>query len=451
MWKVRQYERRGVGTSAGASQRVAPAFFPIVCACALAALAGCTATIINTPSPPVPASTVSPIPGSPIQHIVIIMQENRTLDNLFNGFPGADTVQSGMDGGKMVPLRPIALGDGRDPDHSHKQWWKAWDNGGMDSFEQGSVSPRELPYSYVPESDVEAYWTMAREYTLGDRMFQSNSGPSFAAHQYMIAGQSADVAENPSGAWGCGSSSSSAALVGPSGTDLPGVTPCFDYQTIADLLDKKGVTWRYYAPGEGNSFFILSAFQAVRHIRYGPDWKQDVISPQNKVLLDIAHGELAQVTWIVPDWGHSDHPGSGSSEGPDWVASIVNAIGESPYWNSTAIFISWDDWGGWYDHVNPPKMDAMGMGFRVPLLVVSPYAKHGYVSHRFHEASGFISFMEKNFDLGTLGARDAGSDAYSDCFDYTQTPAPYRKIKTRLTPDDLLKEKPSGPLDDDDY
>jgi phospholipase C len=417
-----------------------------------AALAGCGASIAFAPSPPVPASKISPIPGSPIQHIVIIMQENRTLDNLFNGFPGADTVQSGLDGGAVIPLRPIGLGDGRDPDHSHRQWWKAWNSGKMDSFDQTSVSPRTLAYSYVPEKDVEAYWTMAREYTLGDRMFQSNSGPSFAAHQYMIAGQSANVAENPSGAWGCGASSgSSAALVGPSGTDLPGVSPCFDYQTIADLLDQKGVTWRYYAPGEGNSFFILSAFQAVRHIRYGPDWKQDVISPQNKILLDLKNGELAQVTWIVPDWGHSDHPGSASSEGPDWVASIVNAVGDSPYWSSTAIFISWDDWGGWYDHVSPPKMDAMGMGFRVPLLVVSPYAKHGYVSHHFHEASGFISFIEKNFDLGTLGARDAGSDAYADCFDYTQTPMPYHKIATKLTPEYLMHEKPSGPLDDDDY
>ncbi len=443
-----ELKERSLAASAGWA-----AGFLIGSACVLALLlAGCTASVVLTPSPPVPASTVSPIPGSPIQHIVIIMQENRTLDNLFNGFPGADTVQSGLDGGKMVPLRPIGLGDGRDPDHSHKQWWKAWDNGQMDAFEQTSISPRNLAYSYVPEKDVEPYWTMAREYVLGDRMFQSNSGPSFAAHQYMIAGQAANVAENPSGAWGCGASSgSSAAVVGPSGTELPGVYPCFDYETIADLLDRKGVTWRYYAPGEGSSFFVLSAFQAVRHIRYGPDWKQDVISPQNKVLLDLAHDELAQVTWIVPDWGHSDHPGSASTEGPDWVASIVNAIGESKYWNSTAIFITWDDWGGWYDHVNPPHMDAMGEGFRVPLLVVSPYAKRGYISHHFHEASGFISFIEKNFNLGTLGARDAGSDAYSDCFDYTQAPAPYRKIGTKLSPEYLLHEKPSGPLDDDDY
>jgi phospholipase C len=303
----------------------------------------------------------------------------------------------------------------------------------------------------VPESDVEPYWTMAREYTLGDRMFQSNTGPSFVAHQYMIAGQSGRVAENPTGTvWGCDADpSSTAALIGPNGTELPGVYPCFDYRTVADLLDEKGVTWRYYAPGSASSFFVLSAYQAIRHIRFGDDWKDKVISPQNRVLTDIEHGELAQVTWIVPDWTHSDHPGSGSTEGPDWVASIVNAIGKSQYWNSTAIFITWDDWGGWYDHASPPVIDEMGPGFRVPLLVVSPYAKHGYVSHHMHEASGFIRFIEYNFDLGTLGTRDAGADAYADCFDYSQKPAAFQSIETRVSEDQLLREPPSGPPDDD--
>ena len=119
--------------------------------------------------------------------------------------------------------------------------------------------------------------------------------------------------------------------------ELPGVFPCFDYQTMADLLDAKGITWRYYAPAAGDTFYILSAYQAIRHIRYGSDWTDKVITPQSRVLVDLQHGELAQVTWIVPDWSHSDHPGSGS-EGPDWVASIVNAIGNSQYWNSTAVF-----------------------------------------------------------------------------------------------------------------
>jgi len=415
--------------------------------CLAAGVAGCGASLALIPSPPVPVSTVSPIPGSPIQHIVVIMQENRSFDNLFNGFPGADTVQSGMSNGVAIPLQPVSLGDSRDLTHSHTQWWKDWNNGQMDGFAQsGSM----LPYSYVPESDVEAYWTLAKQFVIGDRMFQSNTGPSFVAHQYMIAGQSGNVAENPTGSvWGCDADpGTTAAMLGPNGTELPGVFPCFDYQTVADLLDEKGVTWRYYAPASGDSFYILSAYQAIRHIRYGNDWNDNVISPQNRVLTDIAHGELAQVTWIVPDFAHSDHPGSGS-EGPDWVASIINAIGKSQYWDSTAIFIAWDDWGGWYDHVDPPKVDAMGPGFRVPLLIVSPYSKHGYVSHHFHEASGFIAFIEHNFNLGTLGARDAGTDAYLDCFDYTQKPAPLAPIATKVTVDRLLRERDSGPPDDD--
>ena len=413
-------------------------------------LSGCVASFVYSPSPPVRASTVSAIPGSPIQHIVVIMQENRSFDNLFNGFPGADTVQSGMSNGKLIPLRPVGLGDSRDLKHSHTRWWQDWDNGAMDGFEQSGASPSTLPYSYVPEKDVKQYWTLAEEFVIGDRMFQSNTGPSFVAHQYMIAGQSANVAENPSGSiWGCDADPGTrAALIGPDGTELPGVYPCFDYLTIADLLDEKGVTWRYYAPGSGDGFYVLSAYQAVRHIRFGSDWNDNVISPSNRVLTDIQHGELAQVTWIVPDWTHSDHPGSGN-EGPDWVASIVNAIGKSQYWNSTAIFISWDDWGGWYDHVAPPKMDDMGPGFRVPLLIVSPWAKHGYVTHVDHTAGGFIKFIEHNFDLGTLGTRDAGADAFSDCFDYTQKPPALTAIPTHVTAQQIILEKDSGPPDDD--
>jgi phospholipase C len=415
--------------------------------CSVVVLTGCGASVVFTPSPPVPPDKVSPVPGSPIDHIVIIMQENRTVDNLFNGFPGADTAQTGLNNGVEIPLKPVSLADSRDLNHSHMRWLKDVDNGSMDGFAQNGST---LAYSYVPESDVEPYWTLARNYVLGDRMFQSNTGPSFVAHQYLIAGQSANVAENPSGGWGCDAGSgSTAALIGPNGTELPGVPPCFDYQTIADLLDEKGVSWRYYAPGPGDSFYELSAFQAVRHIRYGSDWEKNVISPQNRILTDIAHGELAQVTWVIPDWTHSDHPGSGSLEGPDWVASIVNAIGQSKFWGSTAIFITWDDWGGWYDHVLPPTIDEMGPGFRVPLLIVSPYARQGYVSHRFHEASGFIKFIEYDFNLGTLGTRDAGADYFTDCFDLVAQPSSFDAIPVKTSVDALLHEAPSGPPDDD--
>ena len=282
-------------------------------------------------------------------------------------------------------------------------------------------------------------------------MFQSNTGPSFVAHQYTIAGQSGGASEDPPGGpWGCDAPAGTVvSLIGPNGTDGPGVFPCFDYMTMADLLDAKGISWRYYAPSAASdSNFILSAYQAIRHIIFGPDWKTNVVSPETQVLTDIANGQLAQVTWIVPAFNNSDHPGA-PAQGPDWVASIVNAIGESKFWNSTTIFISWDDWGGWYDHVPPPQVDDMGLGFRVPLIVVSPYAKHGYVSHVTHESASFLHYTEEIFGLPSLGTRDTTADDLSDCFDYTQTPAPYTHIRTSHTPDFFLSQKYSGPPDDD--
>ena len=394
------------------------------------------------------ADTISSTkPAGPIQHVVVIMQENRSFDHLFNGFPGADTVQSGMNHGVRVPLQPTPLGNGPDADHTHTGWWQQWDNGKMDNFaNKGTV----LPYSYILPSETVPYWTLAKKFTLGDRMFQSNTGPSFVAHQYMIAGQSGKASENPdTNIWGCDAKPDARVpLLGPNGTDLPGVYPCFDYQTMADLLDAKGVTWRYYAPGPTDKFFLLSAYQAIRHIRFGADWHEDVISPETRVLTDIANGKLAQVTWIVPAFNNSDHPGA-PPQGPDWVANIVNAIGKSKYWNSTTIFIAWDDWGGFYDHVPPPQTDDMGLGFRVPVIVVSPYAKHGYVSHVTHESSGFLTFTEENWGLSSLGTRDTLADDFSDCFDFTQTPAPYVQIQTLHTPAFFLSQKASGPPDDD--
>jgi phospholipase C len=432
-----------------AHRRMFP-LFSLAALFSIAGLSGCNqyATSASTPSSPVSVSSDS---SSPIKHIVVIFQENRSFDNLFNGFPGADTVQIGISNGVAVPLQPVSLADPRDLNHAHGAWWHDWDFGKMDGFAYSNLSPPTFAYSYVQQSDIEPYWTMATRFTLGDRMFQSNTGPSFVAHQYLIAGQSGNSAENPTGSiWGCDADpGTTVALIGPNGTDLPGVFPCFDYQTIADLLDAKGITWSYYAPGSTDSAFSLSAFQVIRHIRYGSDWDNNVISPQTQVLTDIANGKLAQVTWIVPDAIHSDHPGSLSTEGPDWVASIVNAIGGSKFWRSTAIFITWDDWGGWYDHVDPPAIDNMGLGFRVPLIIVSPYARHGYVSHQNHESSGFLTFIEKNFGLPNLGTRDATADDFSDCFDFQQSVISFTAIKTRVTVETLLHEKPSGPPDDD--
>ena len=426
-------------------------YFCLVLGLAIAlAVTGCVSGVLWTIQVNSPAGDPTRAAATtPIRHVVVIMQENRTVDNLFNGFPGADTVSSGLSNGQTIPLKPVGLAAGRDLDHSHGTWWKNWNQGQMDGF--ASSAPNDFAYSYVPQSDVMPYWTLASTYTFGDRMFQSNTGPSFAAHQYMIAGQAGNASGNPNGTvWGCDADMNTrVTMIGPNGTELPGEHPCFDYATMADLLDAKGISWRYYAPGADDGFFTLSAFQAIRHIRFGADWTANVISPESRVLTDIRNGQLAQVTWIVPTAARSDHPGSGSNEGPDWVASIANAIGASKYWNSTAIFITWDDWGGWYDHVPPPQVDAMGLGFRVPVIVISPYARRGYVSHVTHEFSGFLAYMEKVFHLPSLGARDAQADDFSDCFDYMQRPAAYQPVPTTRSADFLIQEKVSGPPDND--
>lgn len=416
-------------------------------------LQSCGSKDATPPSPP-------PTNATTIKHIVVIMQENRTVDNLFNGFPGADTVLTATQKGKAVTLQSVPLEGTLDPDHSHTAWLSAYDNGHLDNFAQNpSYYPPNFSYAYVPQSETVPYFTLAKAYTFGDRMFQSNSGPSFVAHMYMIAGQSANAVENPNGTpWGCDSQpGTTVALIGPNGTDIPGGFPCFDYQTMADLLDAKGVTWKYYAPPLGKPGYpfpgggdVWSAFDAIKHIRYGPDWTNNVISPQTQVLTDIQNGQLAQVTWIVPAFSYSDHAGvSSTAQGPDWVADIVNAIGGSQYWDSTVIFISWDDWGGWYDHVVPPQIDNMGYGFRVPLIIVSPYAKHAYISEQVHEFSGFLKYTEETFGLPSLGTRDVNADDFVDCFDYTQKPQPYTAVPVKFNAAYFMAKHDLTPPDDD--
>ena len=375
---------------------------------------------------------------------------------MFSGFPGADTATTGINKGNVVTLSSVTLEDPFDPDHSHIAWEKDWDGGKIDDFGwKPSYPSTNLPYAYVPRDESLPYWTLASAYTVADRMFQSNTGPSYVAHQYIIAGQSAGADENPNttaNVWGCDSPpGTTVALIGPNGTDLPGPFPCFDYQTMGDLLDASKISWKYYAPSAtgGNAGYIWSAYDAIKHIRYGPDWAGDVISPETQVLTDINSGTLAQVSWVVPSYANSDHAGSRSNTGPDWVASIVNEIGASQYWSNTVVFITWDDWGGWYDHVSPPQIDNMGLGFRVPLIVVSPYAMHGYVSHTQHEFGSFLAFLELRFSLPSLQTRDAVSDNLMDCFDFSQSVQPYTPVPSKRTPYDFEHEVNTGPPDDD--
>lgn len=417
------------------------------------------------PSPGPPVANGLRDPG--IRHVVIIVQENRSFDNLFHGYPGADTADFGTThDGRRIALRPIRFEDGQDIGHYHYSFLAAYDGGRNDGFDRehgygivhgkyGLTKESPLyPYAYVPRAQTATYFDLAKRYVLADRMFQSNSGPSFTAHLYLVAGQSGNIDEVPSlRPWGCdGPKFDRVAYLRNDGLDqAPGVFPCFDFKTITDELDAKNLSWRYYIPGittlAGSTFG--SAFDAIRHVRYGPDFKRNEVSPETTIFTDLQRGALPNVSWVIPTMANSDHPQSKSATGPDWVASVVNAVGRSPEWRSTAIFILWDDWGGWYDHVVPPQLDPMGLGYRVPLLVVSPYAKSGYVSHVQHEFGSVLRFTEETFGLDPLGLSDSRADDLRDCFDFGRPPRTFRFVRAAHDEGYFILQPSSGEPNDE--
>ena len=387
-------------------------------------------------------------PAGVIKHVLLIVQENRTPDNLFHGLAGADIANKGKDSrGREILLTPIELNNPYDLGHSHTDFLAMYDGGKMDGADKVVVRcdpgpdcpPPRAAFHYVDPAQVAPYFTLAQTYTFGDRMFQSNQGPSFPAHQFLIAGTSIPnddgshhrdfVSENPrhpNNPTGCVDSPEKehVALLNPRGEENVSIYPCFEHATLMDLLDQAGVGWTYYTADSGN---IWTGPNAIAHLRTGPDWAH-VVMPQTQVLEDIAAGRLASVTWIMPSLAQSDHARVNDGSGPSWVASIVNAVGNSAYWKDTAIFITWDDWGGWYDHVAPPIHSVYESGFRVPLIVVSPYAKTAYVSHVTHDFGSLLKFVEETFSLPSLGYGDARSDDLADCFDFAKAARPYRTV-----------------------
>jgi phospholipase C len=418
------------------SRHTGRASFPVMISCAYAALTACGGG---------GGGGSGSGPSGVIQHIVVIVQENRTPDNLFHGLAGADIADAGINSkGETIILQPTPLANSYDLSHTHQAFEQMYDNGKMDGADKVSVTctsncPPNPQFLYVQPSDVQPYFQLAQSYTFGDRMFESNQGPSFPAHQYIISGTSIPsvggtygdyyVAENPTplDPTGCTAPSDERVfLIDPAGLESVSIYPCFEHSTLMDLLDQAGISWRYYAPTPGS---IWTGPNAIAHLRNGADWS-NVVIPETQVLSDIAANKLAQVVWVIPDGSASDHAGSNNGTGPSWVASIVNAIGSSSYWNNTAIIITWDDWGGWYDHVAPSIYNVYEYGFRVPLIVVSPYAKQGYVSHVVHDFGSILRFIEETFGLATLGYADARADNLADCFDFTQSPTSYTPVAT---------------------
>jgi phospholipase C len=418
------------------------------------AIAGCSASVSSVPArviPPLSPRAESRGDGllwngrassSPIKHVVFIIQENRSFNNLFMGYPGATTQNYGYDKrGRKIMLHSQGLATAWDVSHLSKSFFAACDGQGklpgtdckMDGWngERERTDPPDAPYAYVPRSEIKPYWAMAQQYVLADRMFSSNLDASFVAHQYVVAGYASRSVDGPFSTWGCGGGKTDTipTLTGERKRG-PSIVTCFDNPTIADEADAAGVSWRFYASDVNDNGGIWSSYHADRKIFHGPDWSADVISPAPKFIKDVGKGELASITWITPDsWENSDHAGLLGSGGPKWVTSLVNAIGTSQFWDSTGIFIMWDDWGGWFDPVPPVLEDYDGLGFRVPLLIVSPYAKQGYVTHVQYETASVLRYIEDNFGLGQLARSDArANDPASDAFDYTQKPRAFRRI-----------------------
>jgi phospholipase C len=405
--------------------------------------------------------------GKYIKHIVIIVQENRSFSNFFAGYPGAEDAplygyQYDPATGQRatVALKPTTF-EVPDITHSFEAAVQDYRGGNMDGF------PSQA-YYYVGRPLVKPYWTMAAQYVLADHMYPQEFGPSFTAHISLVAATTnltSDAGPNPraevdlpSGAWRCDAVPGTvSSIITPNADRLAqdsivhsggGPFPCFNqFNSIANVLDAAKVSWKWYNAPLGPTL-RFNPFDVIRYVEYGPDKRRNIIEPQQQIISDARFGLLPAVSWVTPDWHDSDHTGNHSDTGPSWVAAVVNAIGQSPEWNSTAIFVTWDDWGGWYDASVPPQKDFTGLGLRVPFLVISPYAKKGYVSHTQYEFSSTLKFIESTFNLPVIGPPSFGyTDTRAanilDPFDFTQKPRPYVKIAARYPLSYFLNETPS--------
>ncbi len=324
-----------------------------------------------------------------------------------------------------------------------------------ETLDFGSGAPANYAYEYAMQSDVQPYWNMAKNGVLGDETFADHRSQSFAGHQFPIAGASGPISsalpnyyasENPSGGDGCSSPGTGTAINLTTGIEDQSYSSCFDYKTIADLMTAKGKTWAYYVLSSDREG-AASGFAAIRSIRNGPAWTTNVLSPETNFISDVGNGKLANLTYVVGQFANSDHAGQTvpSSNGPTWVTMVANAVGQSQFANNTTIILVYDDWGGWYDEVKPTTFDAFEPGFRVPLVVVSPYAKRGTVDHTVHYIGSILHYVESTFGLGSLGTSDARSDDLSSMFDYTQAPQKYVPLFTKAGPGSLFRQATARP------
>jgi phospholipase C len=412
-----------------------------------------------------------------IQHVVIIMQENRSFDSYFGTFPGADGIP--MRQGRPAVCVPdpktgacvAPFHDRSDRNHGGPHGFSAArgdvDGGRMDGFieqaeqaRQGCVNPFDPAcggsstdvMGFHDQREIPNYWAYARNFVLQDRMFQPNASWSLPEHLFMVSEWSANCdGDQPAS---CVNAVQSPEL--PPDFQHTGIAPHYAWTDLTYLLHKQGVSWAYYVTAgtqadtaDDDEMATPWARQSARTpgiwnpLPFFTTVKEDGelgnIQDLSRFFAAAQAGTLPAVSWIVPNGRVSEHPPGLVSAGQSYVTALVNAIMQGPDWNSTAIFLSWDDWGGFYDHVAPPKVDRNGYGLRVPGLVISPYARRGYVDHQTLSFDAYVKFIEDRFlggqrlDPATDGRPDPRptvrenvailGDLRND-FDFTQPPRP---------------------------
>ncbi len=404
------------------------------------------------------AGLVSHFPGiHNIQHVVIIMQENRSFDSYFGTFPGADGIP--MNNGQPAiclpdPATSQCVRPYHDPNdvnqggpHTAQNTTADINGGRMDGFIAQARQPDVMGYHDAGE--IPNYWAYARQFVLQDHMFEPTLSWSLPAHLFMVSAWSA-ACSRP------GDPASCVNDLDPNPFPLtPPPPPHYAWTDLTYLLHKAHVSWAYYVSGGAQPDCINGAMTCTPTPQYyatpgawnplpGFDTVQQAgelgnIQPLSQFYGAAGNGTLPAVSWIVPDVFVSEHPPSLVSAGQAYVTGLINAIMQGPDWSSTAIMLAWDDWGGFYDHVVPPQVDQNGYGLRVPGLVISPYAKQGYIDHQTLSFDAYLKFIEDDF-LG--GQRlDPNSDGRPDPrpsvrdalpqlgdlrqdFDFTQAPRP---------------------------
>ena len=416
-----------------------------------------------------PADAVSPSPspvsdeatvakaGQKIEHIVFLIKENRTFDHMFGTFPGADGATEGTTcDGETIPL---ARSQDRtlDAGHSFEDGITAINGGEMDCFDPDG-------YVQLLEEDIPNYWAYARTYTLADRFFSSVYGPTGIEHLWTFASQSDRFIDHERpGQTGTGrreycddplelahafrklARKDQEAVFHLQEKGADGIEemreyfelrwPCTDVKILPDLLEEAGITWKEYL-GENE---WVQPLRMVRHVRFSDMW--DNVVPDEEFVKDVRSGRLPAVSWLTPEYALSDHPPYSICEGENWTVEVLNELMRSEYWDSTAVILTWDDFGGFYDHVEPPHVDMYGLGPRVPTIVISPWAKPGYVDKDEMEFASVLRFIETVFELPPLTARDANADDMLSAFDFDQEPLPPLFLEPRQCP---VGEPPGG-------